>query len=335
MSGRTARVLAWGTWALFVLLAGATVALVVAGSGDGDQAFVLMAIGFATVGALIASREPANTVGWLLLAIAVSFAFQGLADAYLGRAGHPGEVAVAWFANWAWYVWLYAAGLLLPLVFPDGRLLSPRWRPVLWMGVGALGLAIITEGLGPGRLDVESPEDIQNPLGIGGLLGDVLGAGNALSNVLAATGFVLGAFSLVLRLRRSRGRERQQLKLFAYVGGLALAGLVVAMGEVFAGPSAPMWVRNMGGVGWLTALMLILVGLPVAVGIAILRHRLYDIDVVINRTLVYGALTILLAASYLGMVLLFQLVLNPITSESDLAVAASTLAVAALFRPLR
>ena len=174
---------------------------------------------------------------------------------------------------------------------PNGRLLSPRWRWVLWMGLTALALSIVSAGLNPGPLDVDSPQPIVNPLGVSGRLSELVQAADVLADVLAVTGFVLGAVSLVLRLRRSSGRERLQLKLFAYVGSLALASLVLAMVDVLAGADAAMWIHHLGTVGWTSALMLIVVGLPVAVGVAILRHRLYDIDVVINRTLVYGALT--------------------------------------------
>lgn len=133
------------------------------------------------------------------------------------------------------------------------------------MGVTALVLAIVTEGLAPGSLDVESPKSIQNPIGVEGFAADIVSGASIVGSVLAVIGFVLGVVSLVLRLRRSRGRERQQLKWFAYVGALALAGLVLAMVDVFAvevvtGASTPSWVHALGAVGWLTALMLIVSG---------------------------------------------------------------------------
>ena len=348
MSRRTARWLAWALWGLFVLMVAGVFSLVLlTGSGDGDQLFVVLSAGFATVGALVASREPRNAAGWLLLAIGIAFAFQALVDAYVIEPGRPGELAVAWVANWAWYVWIYAAGLLLPLVFPNGRPLSPRWRWAVWLGGAALALSIATEGLGSGPLDVEREKGappLENPLAVGGVAGDVVSAANFVSNILAATGFVLGIVSLVLRLRRSHGREHQQVKWFAYAGTLALVGLVglvmamvAVVGEVFYEDvdDSPTWMVVLGNIGWATGLLAIIVGIPTAVGIAILRHQLYDVDVVIKRTLVYGTLTLLLAATYLTLVLTFRLLLDPVTGQSDLAVAASTLAVAALFRPAR
>jgi hypothetical protein len=161
-----------------------------------------------------------------------------------------------------------------------------------------------------------------------------------LGDVLAGIAFLLAAVSLVVRFRRSRGTERLQLKWFAYVGVLAVAGLVVAMVAVLFGTQpgeegGDTPVDIAGAVGWFVGLGTIVIGIPVATGIAILRHRLYDIDVVINRTLVYGALTATLLVSYLGLVLLLQVALSPLTEDNGLAIAGSTLGVAALFRPAR
>jgi hypothetical protein len=176
---------------------------------------------------------------------------------------------------------------------------------------------------------------VRNPLGATGAWADLVTAVGIVGDVLAALGFLLAMLALVLRLRRSSGVERQQLKMFGYVVSLATVGLVMAIATEVAGEDSATWVYVVGATGWFAALLCIVVGIPVAVGIAILKHRLYDIDVVIKRTLVYGSLTAMLALSYLGMVLVFRLVLAPMTEGSDLAVAGSTLAVAALFRPMR
>ncbi|HZJ06583.1 MAG TPA: hypothetical protein VFD59_14070 [Nocardioidaceae bacterium] len=300
--------LAWALFGFFVLTLVATLALIAWSSAATDQLFVFTAFGFGLVGALVAAREPGNAVGWLLLAAAVSFGLQELAVAYLAEPGRPGDGVAVWFD--AQLGWLFVALVLLPLLFPNGRLLSPRWRVAVWVGLA--GFVLDTVG-------VVLEQDAVLSLG----------------NLLLAVALLLAAASLVLRLRRSQGRERQQVKLFVYVGALAVTVLLFGMPTVFIGPSAPDWVVVMGTIAWFTTLALILFGMPIAIGVAILRHRLYDIDVVIKRTLVYGSLTILLGASYLGSVLLLQLALNPLTQTSDLAVAASTFAVAALFRPVR
>ena len=331
------RRLAWGSWAVFVAFSLGTVAVIVAGQADVGKAFTVLALGFATVGALVSSRVPENPVGWLLLAIAVSFAVQGFADAYVAEPGKPAAVAVAWVATWAWYLWLYGAAMFLPLLFPAGRLLSRRWRLAVWVASAALAASILSAAFGSDALDVESPAMISNPVAVGGALGEVVDILGTVSDYLAVLGFVLAVVSVVLRLRRSSGVQRQQVKWFAYVGGLAVVALLLAMIEVIAQELgvAGSWVTVVGAVGWLSALFLIMIGLPIAVGLAILRHGLYDIDVVIKRTLVYGALTATLVTAYLGSVLLLRVALTPVAGKSELAVAGSTLAVAALFRPAR
>jgi hypothetical protein len=334
----TVALLAWGSCALFVVMCLVTLGFYLAGNGDLDQAFVFLASGYAVVGAMVAVREPRNAVGWLMLVIAVSFAFQSLVDVYVAHVDRPFVTAAAWVSNSIWYLWLYLSTVMLPLLFPDGRLISPRWRVAFWIGIAALACTLASVVLTPGPLDVESPSGIPNPTGVEGAESVVTALGVA-GNALVTVGFVLGATSLVLRLRRSHGRPRQQVAWFAYVGALTMASLLLAMVEVFAqeigAPGSSAWTQVVGSIGWLSALMLIVIGIPVAVGIAILRHRLYDIDLVVKRTLVYGSLTVTLAAVYLVSVLSLRLVLAPVAGTSDLAVAASTLAVAALFRPVR
>jgi hypothetical protein len=234
------------------------------------------------------------------------------------------------------FVWLYLPALFLTLLFPTGRLLSRRWRAVVWLGVGAVAANIAGAAFAPGLLEITTDRPIRNPLGIGGRVGDAIPWLSGIGEVLAAGTLVLGGVSVALRLRRARGRERQQVTWFAYICLLALVPFIVlAMVSIVAGDDVPSWLNVLSVIAWWSLVVLVLVGLPAAIGIAILRHQLYDIDVVINRTLVYGALTLTLGASYLGSVLLLQLVLNPLTQGSDLAVAMSTLAVAALFRPAR
>jgi hypothetical protein len=337
---RHARILAWSLFGLFVALLLTNFLVIVLGpSGEGDLFFVAVG-GYAFVGALVASRQPGNPVGWILLAIGIALTLGALADANLLSRTAPARELSGWLSEWVWYVWLTLAGIFLPQLFPTGRPLSPRWRPLLWLGAAALVLSVVGAAFEPGRMDVDSPVPVENPFGIGGPIGDALPAVSRAGDVLAAFAFVLAAASLVVRFRRSRGVERQQLKWFAYIGLLAATGLALAIAQVLFGlqpgeDGEAGWLEYVGAVGWFLALGAIVLGIPIATGMAILRHRLYDIDVVINRTLVYGALTATLAAAYLGSVLLLQLALSPLTEESGLAIAGSTLGVAALFRPAR
>ena len=335
MNARATTWLAWSLFGLYGLTVAAALGLILFGSGTSDDAVVLLAFGYAAVGALVASREPANAIGWLLLATAVWFGVSDLAWTYPRDPGLPGVVAAAWFSNWSIYVPFCLATMLLPLLFPTGRLVSPRWRPAVAVVIAALALSIVGTALVEGPFDVRAGVAAPiNPLGVGGALGEVVLAILRTGQALMLIGVVLGAVSLVVRLRGSRGRERHQLKLLAYVVvALLLCIPVLALVGTFSGPTDSTWAQDLG---WTVMVLLVIVGLPLAIGIAILRHRLYDIDVVINRTLVYGALTVTLVVSYLGLFLLLErLVLGPVTSDSDLAVAGSTLVVAALSRPAR
>lgn len=330
------RWLAWSLFGLFVALAVATPVLVAIRDGNESDALVAIGIGFALVGALVASRQPANAVGWLLLVAAVALGLDTFLTVYSSRASSPGAEWAGWFNSWLLFVWLYLPALFLALVFPAGRLLSRRWRIVVGLGVGAVAGNVVGSAFAPGVLDIPADRPIRNPLGLGGSVGSALSWLSGAGELLAACTLVLGGLSVVLRLRRSRGRERQQVTWFAYVCVLALVPFVVlALVSLVGGDDLPPWLTAVTLVAWWSLVFLLLVGLPTAIGFAILRHQLYDINVVINRTLVYGALTLMLGTSYLGSVLLLQLVLNPLTQGSDLAVAMSTLMVAALFRPAR
>jgi hypothetical protein len=333
------RLLAWSLFGLFAALTAATVAMVVAGWASGDQVLVVLCSGYAVVGALVASREPRNAVGWLMLTIAVSFAATSFTDSYISRAGHPGEVWAAWVSSWGWNVWLYVASGILPFLFPDGRLVSPRWRYGLWLGIFTLVASLVSTMFQPGPLDVDTPGTLTNPIGVDALPTRLVSDINGLGNFVAAAVVILAGASLVVRLRKSRGRAREQVKWFVYVGAVAVTALSLALLDVINqsiyGNHPPAWSAVVGSIGWFGTLVTLVIGFPAAIGIAILRHRLYGIDVVINRTLVYGSLTVMLAATYFALVIGLRFVLRPVTGESDLAVAASTLAVAALFRPMR
>ncbi|TDW81796.1 hypothetical protein EV137_7806 [Kribbella pratensis] len=336
MSARAARLLAWSLFGLFVVLAAATPVLVAIRNGHASDSLVALGIGFAFVGALVASRQPANAVGWLLLTAAVALGLDTCTTVYASRSSSPGAQWAGWLNSWLLFVWLYVPALFLVLVFPAGRLLSRRWRTVVWLGMGAVTADIVGTAFAPGVLEIPADQPIRNPLGIAGPVGDALSWLSGAGELLAAGTLVLGGLSVFLRLRRAHGRERQQVTWFAYICIMALVPFVVlALVSLVVGDDVAPWLNVVQVIAWWSLVALLLIGLPAAIGIAILRHRLYDIDIVINRTLVYATLTLTLGTAYLGSVLLLQLALDPLTQGSDLAVAMSTLAVAALFRPAR
>ena len=328
MSPRTARRLALALGLLAGALYAAGVVFFVTSVGFDAQRLYSLAgvLVFSGVGGLVASRQPRNPIGWIFCGVGVVSGLSTLADGYATAWIHgeavwvPAAQAAAWFEDNGW-----ALGVLIPvtfllLLFPDGRLLSPRWRPVAWCaGVGIAG-AFVIAGLLPERLS-DYPT-VQNPYHVDSVVVKVL---LVLAIPAAVVGVLASPVSLVLRRRRATGVEREQIKWLAWAG--ALAGVVVVVGTA----GYDVWGEALAN----GAILLSVLGLPVATGVAILRYRLYDIDVVINRTLVYGALTATLAAAYLGSVLLLQLALGGLTNDSGPAVAASTLAVAALFGPAR
>jgi hypothetical protein len=299
-----------------------------------------LALAFPTVGALIAANRPRNPIGWILVAAGISGATVLFASEYALYAvfTEPGALTggrvAAWVSAWAGTVAFGVIFSFLFLLFPDGRLPSARWRPVAWAAGVALGLVMITSALKP-RLTDEAgepvpqgaPRTIENPVGLDG-------AGSALHQIesTAIVLFVLvcvlpAVASLILRYRGSSGERRQQIKWLAYAAGMLAVGIFVVPDVLRA-----LWGRTTAVSAVTHALEVVpVIGIPLATGIAILRHRLYDIDLVIRRTLVYGALTATLGVAYLGSVLLVGLAVG----RSGVAVAVSTLAVAALFRPAR
>jgi hypothetical protein len=242
-----------------------------------------------------------------------SFGFYAQLSLHHSASELPAVRWVAWFGDWPGIAVLWGIPAFLLLLFPDGRLPSPRWRIPAWLIGIAVSLATIAAALLPGEV-----QGYPNPAALRGAAADVVRTVVDVTDLLALPALVVAAAALVVRLRRSRGVERQQLKWFTYAAGLA--GLGLGLTTVTGGV-----VADAAFIGGTLALAL----LPLAAGVAILRYRLYDIDVVIRRTLVYAALTITLGATYLGLVLLVGLAVG----RSGFAVAVSTLAVAALFRP--
>ncbi len=304
------------------------------GTAYNPIAFVPVTIAFPIVGVLIAVRRPDNAVGWLCLFIGLANAlsnFAGELGRYLFLRDPEGSLGVfcAWFSSWSSVFVTFSIGVFLPLLFPNGKLPSRRWSPVLWVGVAAmtlavLGVALDSALLGPPPYDIRNPYALENA----NALLMVLDFGSVLGPVC----FVAAAASMVVRFRRSRGVERQQLKWFVYAVAV-LAGL-------FAAEMAILIVRGTTGVGAqrvLEDLVTAAFAAPaIGAGIAILRYRLYDIDVLINRTLVYASLTVVLGLVYVVGVLGIGGLLRGITGQSNsLVVAISTMVVAALFQPAR
>jgi hypothetical protein len=329
MSGRGSRRLAWGLAAFAVLLMSGAEALALATGTGGElrDLFIwAIALVFSAVGALIASRHPGNAIGWLFLGAGVAAGVAAVASSYADYwvEARDGPVLLgktaALYGDLSWIPWILVPSTFLLLLFPDGRLLSRRWRPVAWCAAAAIGGGFVAGALHAGPM--EDRPQLTNPYGVESPLIDAL---QGLSFFLLFIGIVGSVASLILRFRRARGEQRQQIKWLAFAGAVAGTCVIVftALYDIVGEDVAN------------AAIMLGVLSIPLAAGMAILRYRLYDIDVVINRTLVYGALTATLAAAYLGCVLLLQLLLNGITGDSGLAVAGSTLAVAALFRPAR
>jgi hypothetical protein len=324
---RGAAVLAWSLWVLWLTLSAVSTWFWIQPEA-GDAVGIFLA-GYATVGALVASRHPRNAVGWLLIAFALAVTVRSFGEVYVSGF-YPGYPAVAWMAELVLFVPLVLILVFVPMVFPEGRLLSRRWLPAMWLGAAATVAFVVGAGFGPGPLDL--PVTLQNPLGVRGPAGQVFADVEGLAVGLLVLAGLLAAASLVLRFLRSRGMERQQLKWFTFVVILQMASFAIA----FSADLLPYgWSERVNAVGWTLLLFNAVFGIPVATAIAIFRHHLYDIDLVINRTLVYGSLTAALLAIYVGSVVVLGRVLSPVVGGSDLAVAVSTLAVAALFRPAR
>jgi hypothetical protein len=338
----SARRLAWSLWGVavastavglvFLVLNGSTETPNSIGSPAIDGVFAAFFLSFATVGALIAARQPRNPIGWLFLAGGVAAALE---EPLLGWSTYalvtepgwlPGGAAAALVADAVWLPSLASATLFMFVLFPTGRPPSLRWRPFIWVFTLDMAVYVVATLLNPGGLYFFPSVD--NPIGIEAA-GESLQIAVDYASPIVFVSLLLGLVALLVRFRRSSGVERGQLKWIVYVAAVFVA---LTPGLIVLGEREVEWAGVLVSDLVFTALICCV---PVAVGIAILRYRLYDIDVVINRTLVYGVLTATLVGAYVGSVLLLQLALSPLTEDSDLAIAGSTLAVAALFRPAR
>ena len=296
---------------------------------------------FPLVGAMIASRRPRNPIGWLCLAIGLLWAFSGLLDYYnvygMARPGSlPFPLAMAWVNNWLWVPSVGLLGTYVFLLFPDGRLPSRRWRPLAWLCGAVIGFVSFGFAFSPGPL--EGLGGVQNPIV---LLRPWMMPVFWVSLPLLPLCMLASALSLVLRYRHSGGEERQQIKWLAFaaliVGATYLSALVAGIffvpTLVSGGDKTPVWYSLLLGF-----MLMSFAGVPIAIGFAVLKYRLYDIDVVINRALVYGSLTAMLVALYFGGVATTQAIFRALTGQEQqpqLTVVVSTLVIAALFNPLR
>ena len=330
MSRRAAARLGWAGVAVAAAVLLLTLAVIFDDAGadpDGDRWIMVLAsvLGLvsAVVAALVLSRQPSNAIGWIFW---VSVVYGGvqmpaglLAEEAPARAAHGPALLGAWMGNWA-----YASGVPLAvfvlLLFPDGRLPSARWRPVAWLG--ALASCVYAAGVAfaPGPL-AETPQ-IVNPLGIDDA---VAGALEHVGIALSSAAFLAAIAAVVIRYRTARAVARQQIKL------LAAAALFTAFVVVAAVVALLLDERVLGAALGLVSVF----ALPVAIAVAMLRYRLYDVDRLISRSLTYALVSVTLAAAYGGLVLAGQALFSSFAGGGDLAIAVSTLVVAALFLPLR
>jgi hypothetical protein len=367
MSRRTATWLAWSLWAVCAALIALALLLdfltadvpLLPGArllrlGPGLAVITgVLSLAYPTVGALIASRLPTNPISWIFCGVGLLYGVRRFTGAYADYAlfeniSLSGGESAAWFSTWIGPVGLTLAGTFLMLLFPDGRLPSRRWRMVAWVALlGAMALALANVRK-PGSLDAYPW--VENPFGWVGVIGGTytsyqfLATLSLLGMSLLAASTLAALFSLTLRLRRAGADERQQLKwfLFAAVPAVVCLSVVLLQSMVYNLTSELLYGNPVELLPWevwnyiLYVAVFALLIVPVFTYIAILRYRLYDIDVVINRTLVYGSLTAMLVALYFGGIVVLQRVFVALTGQqSTLAVVASTLVIAALFNPLR
>ena len=323
MSTRTAAWLAWAVCALSLALTALSFLLIALNVRLNTPAYffwpelTVLAIGYSVIGAIIASRLPNHPIGWICCAIGLIAAVDHFAGEYavyalLARSETLlGGRAMLWLQGWFWMLFVGLIVFLL-LLFPNGRLPSSRWRPFAWGSVAVISVGVIwSSAISPDVRFDAPPSPIQ-------LLVLLLG--------------LVAAASVVVGRRGARGVERQQIKWLLYAGPIWFVGSAFKIAVFYFSLVEGAW-------GLWVSYGLVAVGSlggPIAIGIAILRYRLYEIDLIINRTLVYGSLTALLALVYFGGIVVLQRAFVVLTGEkSTLAVVASTLVIAALFNPLR
>jgi len=332
-------IVAWALGVPTLLLLGRGTLAHVASGGDISTTSVALPIAGITslsMGVVLVTRLPQHRIGWLLwfigTSIAITVVTQAFADLGLNNApgSVPGAVWFAWVASWAGELALFVPLILLPLLYPTGRPPSPRWRSVEFAGVVAIAAWAIAAAIGPFEPGTY-PSGVENPFAVGGRVADLLTLLPIVLDPLTLVLLALALISVVVRYRRATGVERQQIRSFAFVGAIAIVALLVAGG---ASGSTSGVVATVDALAWFVSISAIAL-MPLAIGLAILRYRLYEIDRLISRTIGYGVVTAILATLFGGTVLGLQTVLAPLTGSNTPAVAGSTLLVAALFQPLR
>jgi hypothetical protein len=324
------KTVAFGFAILIIIIGGAGAVLALQGQPDeswgwGPRGFsIYLAFLFGGTGLVVVHHRPSNLVGWLALVGALLSALQGLLFEYgiltlIREPGSlPGGLFIAWLLEWLWMIPISLLSLFL-IYFPDGKLPGRSWRHLIWLIAAVVSVTILLFAFKPGPMESSFPA-IDNPYGFEPLRG-IYSMQVMLSFVLLISIFGGAGAAVVVRFRRSKGIERQQMKWVAYAGILAAATSVL-------GPSSNLALQSI----FIAAIAL----LPIAMGIAIVRYRLYDIDIIIRRTLQYLIVTVTLAVVYFGSVVFLQGMLTSLTGQpSPLAVVLSTLAIAGLFNPLR
>ena len=325
----------WVAWAGLALVLTAVIVAFVFAITQHDVfqivAFLVLGMPFAVVGALVAARRPEELLGWLLLGIGVSLALANTSDGIVryGLAHPDGFVSPGYFglSSAACFGAFFLLLILTLLLLPSGRLPSPRWR-IVAAGVAVLAALDLVGLLRAGTFDDWKEEGLRNPLGVEALR-PVLAPLLQVSIVMTFLLLLLSILSVAIRFRGSKGVERAQLRwIVAAVSGTGITWLVLLIASAFLGD------RPVVDIFWGAALFSIAL-IPVGIGIAVMRYRLYEIDRVISRTLVYAVVTVVLGASYVGLVLAGQALFSSFAGGSNLAIAVSTLVVAALFLPVR
>jgi hypothetical protein len=326
--GRRDRLIGWRAAVVWLAAVSGLVAILLAQILNPDSWIVVLTIAgviaaFGLIGAVVVIRMPANPVGWLLWASGAGLGWATAGVSYATHSGLscggclPGTVPIALMANTGFAPILGAIAIFIPLLFPNGRLPSPRWRPVAWLGLVAIVMFSSVLGLAPGAI---SGTTVENPIGFTGL-GEFAGLYGIVAATTLVVSMILALSSVIWRFRHSDAVERQQLRWFGYAGLAMVVAVVVGL----VVPWDSSWVLIFAGLG----------SIPFATGIAITRYRLYDLDRLVSRTVAYATVTGMLLVVFVGGILVFQAALEPIIGKNGVAVAASTLVVAALFQPLR